>query len=143
MGDRELRVENEQPLWLEGNQDELHRMILNLLDNATRHTPPGSTVELRLHPDDGDALLEVADDGPGIAPELRDQVFDRFVRGDGPADTATGPGSGLGLAIVSAVAASHGGSAVASEAPGGGALFLVRLPLSGSERRITPALDRL
>jgi signal transduction histidine kinase len=143
MGDRELRVENEQPLWLEGNQDELHRMILNLLDNATRHTPPGSTVELRLHPDNGDALLEVADDGPGIAPELRAQVFDRFVRGDGPADTATGPGSGLGLAIVSAVAASHGGSAVASEAAGGGALFLVRLPLSSSERRITPALDRL
>jgi two-component system OmpR family sensor kinase len=143
MGDRELRVENEHPLWLEGNQDELHRMILNLLDNATRHTPPGSTVELRLRADGGDALLEVSDDGPGIAPELRDQVFDRFVRGDGPADTATGPGSGLGLAIVSAVASSHGGSAVAAEAPGGGALFRVRLPLSGAERRITPALDRL
>jgi two-component system OmpR family sensor kinase len=143
MGDRELRVENEHPLWLEGNQDELHRMILNLLDNAVRHTPTGSTVELRLRADGGDALLEVSDDGPGIAPELRDQVFDRFVRGEGPADTATGPGSGLGLAIVSAVASSHGGSAVAAEAPGGGALFRVRLPLSGAEQRITPALDRL
>ena len=63
-------------------------MVLNLLDNAARHTPPGSTVELRLRAEDGDAVLEVADDGPGIPPELRDQVFDRFVRGDGPADTA-------------------------------------------------------
>ena len=90
-------------------------MVLNLLDNAARHTPPGSTVELRLRAEGGDAVVEVADDGPGIAPELRDQIFDRFVRGDGPADTATGPGSGLGLAIVSAVAASHGGTAEADE----------------------------
>ena len=59
-------------------------MVLNLLDNAARHTPPGSTVELRLRADGGDAVIEVADDGPGIAPELRDQIFDRFVRGDGP-----------------------------------------------------------
>ena len=143
MGDRELRVENENPLWLEGSQDELHRMVLNLLDNAARHTPPGSSVDLRLRADGGDAVLEVSDDGPGIVPGLRDQVFDRFVRGDGPADIATGPGSGLGLAIVSAVAASHGGSAIAGESPGGGALFRVRLPLAASERRITPALDRL
>jgi signal transduction histidine kinase len=143
MGDRELRVENEYPLWLEGNQDELHRMVLNLLDNAARHTPPGSTVELRLRAQGGDAVIEVSDDGPGIAPELRNQIFDRFVRGDGPADTATGSGSGLGLAIVGAVAASHGGSATAAESDSGGALFRVRLPLSGSERGITPALDRL
>jgi signal transduction histidine kinase len=143
MGDRELRVENEHPLWLDGNRDELHRMVLNLLDNAARHTPPGSTVELRLLAEGGDAVIEVADDGPGISPALRDQVFDRFVRGDGPADTATGPGSGLGLAIVGAVAASHGGSAMAAESDSGGALFRVRLPLSTSERGITPALDRL
>jgi signal transduction histidine kinase len=143
MGDRELRVENEHPLWLEGNRDELHRMVLNLLDNAARHTPPGSTVDLCLRAEAGDALIEVADDGPGIAPELRDQIFDRFVRGDGPADTAGGPGSGLGLAIVSSVAASHGGTAVAGESAEGGALFRVRLPLSASEQTITPALDRL
>ena len=75
-------------------------MILNLLDNAARHTPPTATVELRLRAEDGEAIVEVDDDGPGIAAELRSQIFDRFVRGDGPADTATGPGSGLGLAIV-------------------------------------------
>ena len=55
-------------------------------------------------------MVEVADDGPGIPAELREQIFDRFVRGEGPADTAAGGGSGLGLAIVRAVAASHGGT---------------------------------
>jgi len=145
MGDRELRVENDRPLRLDGNPDELHRMILNLLDNAARHTPPTATIDLRLRADGGDAVLEVADDGPGVPPELRRQVFERFVRGDGPADTATGPGSGLGLAIVSAVTASHGGEAEVGASESGGALFRVRLPLQGrrTQTRITPALDRL
>jgi two-component system OmpR family sensor kinase len=144
LGNRELQVENDRELWLEGSPDELHRMILNLLDNAARHTPPGSTVGLRLRADGGDAVVEVFDDGPGIAPELRGQIFDRFVRGDGPADTAAGPGSGLGLAIVSAVAASHGGIAEAAEAAGGGALFRVRIPLRGATKPSAPAvLDHL
>ncbi len=143
MTDRELRVENDHELWLQGNSDELHRMILNLLDNATRHTPPGTTVDLRLRAEDGEAVVEVSDDGPGIAPEIRAQIFDRFVRGDGPADTATGPGSGLGLAIVSAVAASHGGSAEVGESAAGGALFRVRIPIDRSPSRPAPLLDRL
>jgi two-component system OmpR family sensor kinase len=129
MGGRELRIENGRPLPLDGNPDELHRMVLNLLDNAVRHTPPGATIELRLRGEGSEAVLEVADDGPGIPPELRSAVFDRFVRGEGPADTATGAGSGLGLAIVYAVAASHGGSAEVLESERGGALFRVRLPL--------------
>ncbi len=79
-------------------------------------------------------MVEVADDGPGIPPEMRAQIFDRFVRGDGPADTASGSGSGLGLAIVSAVATSHGGNVEVEEAPGGGALFRVRIPLTGAGR---------
>jgi two-component system, OmpR family, sensor kinase len=146
LGDRELRIENGRPLPLDGNPDELHRMVLNLLDNAARHTPPGSTIELRLRSEGGAAVLEVADDGPGIPPELRAAVFDRFVRGNGPADTAVGGGVGLGLAIVRAVADSHGGTAEATESGTGGALFRVRLPLgapSDSKQRITPALDRL
>ncbi len=143
MGDRELVVDNDRPLWLEGNRDELHRMILNLLDNSARHTPPGSTVELRLRAEGGNALVEVADDGPGVSPELREQIFDRFVRGDGPADTVAGSGSGLGLAIVGAVADAHGGVATAGESELGGALFRVKLPLSNSEQGITAALDRL
>ncbi len=145
IGERELRVENERPLLVDGNPDELHRLVLNLLDNAARHTPPGSRIELRLRAEGSSAVVEVADDGPGVPAELREQIFERFVRGEGPADTAIGGGSGLGLAIVSAVARSHGGSAVAGESDLGGALFRVRLPLrsSKSERGINPALDRL
>jgi two-component system, OmpR family, sensor kinase len=144
LGERQLRVDNDRPLPVDGNPDELHRMVLNLLDNAVRHTPPGSTVEMRLRPEGGSAVLEVADDGPGVPPELREQIFERFVRGEGPADTAVGGGSGLGLAIVRAVATSHGGSAEVAESERGGALFRVRLPLRPkSERGISPALDRL
>ena len=144
IGERQLQIENDRPLPIDGNPDELHRMVLNLLDNAARHTPAGSTIELRLRAEGGEAVVEVADDGPGVRPELREQIFERFVRGEGPADTAIGGGSGLGLAIVDAVATSHGGRAQVGESEPGGALFSVRLPLRGkSERVINPALDRL
>jgi signal transduction histidine kinase len=133
LGERELEIENEHSLPVDGNPDELHRMVLNLLDNAGRHTPSGARIELRVREVGSEALIEVADDGPGIAPEVRAQIFDRFVRGDGPADTAVGPGSGLGLAIVRAVAASHGGTVEVGESPAGGALFRVRLPLQRSK----------
>jgi two-component system, OmpR family, sensor kinase len=142
-GERRLRIEGEGPLPVDGTPDELHRVVVNLLDNAVRHTPPGSTIELRLRPLAGEALVEVADDGPGVPPSLREQIFERFVCGEGPADTAVGGGSGLGLAIVSSVAASHGGSAEVAESDLGGALFRVRLPLRRAEREINPALDRL
>jgi two-component system OmpR family sensor kinase len=143
VGERTLRVENDRPLQVVGNPDELHRMVLNLLDNAVRHTPAGSTIELRLRPEGRAAVVEVVDDGPGIPAEQREQIFDRFVRGDGPADTAISSGSGLGLAIVKAVATSHGGSVAVSESPQGGALFRIAVPLSPADREITPALDRL
>ena len=143
MGDRVLTVDNDRPLRVEGSPDELHRMVLNLLDNATRHTPPGASIELSLHQENGDAVVEVADDGPGIPEAMRTQVFDRFVRGDGPADTAKGTGTGLGLAIVSAVAASHGGSVEATESPAGGALFRARIPLHDPDRTTAKPLEAL
>jgi signal transduction histidine kinase len=133
MGDRILTVDNDRPLPIEGSPDELHRMVLNLLENAARHTPPGSHIELTLGEDEGDAIVEVADNGPGIPAGMRTQVFDRFVRGEGPADTARGTGTGLGLAIVSAVAESHRGSVEATESDLGGALFRARIPISKAE----------
>jgi signal transduction histidine kinase len=139
LGDRELEIENDHPLQVEGNPDELHRLVLNLLDNAARHTPPGAQIELRLRSEGGDALVEVADDGPGIPTQIRSQVFDRFVRGEGPADTAVGPGSGLGLAIVRAVATAHGGTVEISESKTGGALFRVRIPRVATKQPITAA----
>jgi signal transduction histidine kinase len=134
MGKRTLVVDNDRPLRVNGNADELHRMILNLLDNATRHTPAEATIELSLREEGGDAVVEVADDGPGIPAQMRQQIFDRFVRGEGPADTARGTGTGLGLAIVAAVAGSHNGSVEALESPSGGALFRARIPLLKPEK---------
>jgi two-component system, OmpR family, sensor kinase len=128
-GERRLESHLEGPLPMKGNPDELHRMIRNLLENAVRHTPERATVEMTARRDGQEALLEVLDDGPGIPAGIEEQVFDRFVRGDGPADTVGGGGSGLGLAIVRAVAHSHGGSVDAGKSTYGGARFSVRLPL--------------
>jgi two-component system OmpR family sensor kinase len=115
------------PAVVEGVRDELHRLVLNLLENAVRHTPPGTHVSAATASDGGEAILTVQDDGPGIPAELANRVFERFVRGgrDG------GRGSGLGLAIVRAVAQSHGGT-VAFERPasGTGTKFVIRLPLA-------------
>jgi two-component system, OmpR family, sensor kinase len=134
MGDRHFVIDNDRPLRVEGSADELHRMVLNLLDNATRHTPEGATIELRLSQQGGFAVVEVADDGPGIPTAMRTQIFDRFVRGEGPADTARGTGTGLGLAIVSAVAHSHNGSVEVTESASGGALFRARIPTVQADR---------
>jgi two-component system, OmpR family, sensor kinase len=134
-GERRLQSELEGPLPLRGNPDELHRMVRNLLENAVRHTPEKTTVELTARRDGEQALLEVLDDGPGIPDGIERQVFDRFVRGDGPADTVGGGGSGLGLAIVRAVAESHGGSVEAGKSTYGGARFSIRLPLEKAPDR--------
>ncbi|HET6831762.1 MAG TPA: HAMP domain-containing sensor histidine kinase [Solirubrobacterales bacterium] len=117
---------------LVGNPDELHRMVLNLLENAIRHTPAGTEVELGLDQRDGEALLTVSDDGPGLPEGMESQVFERFVRGEGPADRSArnGTGTGLGLSIVRAVAVSHGGDVTAASAGAGGARFEVRIPLA-------------
>jgi len=142
-GDHRLEVDNPRPAFVLGNADELHRMVLNLLDKAANHTPPGSLIELRLVSDGGAAVLEVADDGPGIPMQMRDQIFDRFVRGEGPADVSAGPGTGLGLAIVRSVVDSHGGSVEIAESAAGGALFRVRIPLAKSEKALSPPLEAL
>jgi two-component system, OmpR family, sensor kinase len=143
MGERALTVDNDRPLPLEGSPDELHRMVLNLLENAARHTQADARIELALRREGEDAIVEVGDDGPGIPPEMRAQVFERFVRGEGPADTARGAGTGLGLAIVGAVAASHGGSVEAAESDLGGALFRVRVPMQAAEKPKVNDLEAL
>jgi two-component system, OmpR family, sensor kinase len=114
---------------ISGARDELHRLALNLLENALRHTDPGTAVEASVERVNGQVVLSVEDDGPGIPPELHDKVFERFFRGDGERSGS----SGLGLAIVRAVAESHHGN-VTLEDPldGRGARFVVRFP-AGSQ----------
>jgi signal transduction histidine kinase len=109
-----------------GVEDDLHRLAGNLVENAFIHTPAGTPVTVSVRQEDGSAVLEVSDRGPGIPPDLRERVFDRFARGGG--DRAPAGGSGLGLAIVRAVAEAHGGTVELGDAEGGGARFTVRLP---------------
>jgi signal transduction histidine kinase len=143
MGEREFVLENDRPLRVEGSRDELHRMVLNLLDNAIRHTQPDACIELTLREESGYAVVEVGDNGPGIAESMRAQIFDRFVRGQGPADTARGNGTGLGLSIVSAVAESHHGTVKAAESKSGGALFIARIPLAEAAKKAAKPLEAL
>jgi signal transduction histidine kinase len=118
------------PILVEGSHDELHRLTINLLENALRHTPAGTEIRVSTSVDEsGQALLVVEDDGPGVPEHLRETLFERFVRGAGD----RGGSFGLGLAIVRAVAETHGGSVVVE--PTGqrdgapyGARFVVRLP---------------
>ncbi|RKR88208.1 two-component system OmpR family sensor kinase [Micromonospora pisi] len=111
----------------------LRQVLGNLMTNAITHTPPDASVTLRLRADTGNvATVEVADTGPGLAPEQAERVFERFYRADAArtrrADGATG--TGLGLAIVAALVAAHHGSVEVLETPGGGATFRVKLPLA-------------
>jgi len=130
----ELTVDVE-PVTVVGARDDLHRVALNLMDNAIKHTPPGTHVHARLRRDGDEAVLEVVDDGPGIPPELRERIFERFVRGGGEVAGS----SGLGLAIVRAVAQSHGGEVTVTDGPDGrGARFVVRIPAATQVPRPAP-----
>jgi two-component system OmpR family sensor kinase len=102
--EHELSVDAEHAV-VDGARDELHRLALNLMENAVRHTPPGTSVRAGVRRHDGRVQLVVEDDGPGIPAGLGDRVFERFVRGQGD----RGGSFGLGLSIVRAVAESHGG----------------------------------
>ncbi len=109
------------PTLVDGAPDRLGRAINNLLDNATRHSPAGSTVEVRVDPKG----IVVRDHGPGVAREDQPYVFDRFFRGR---NARGSQGSGLGLSIVRQVTEQHGGSVSVTNAPDGGAVFTLRLP---------------
>jgi two-component system OmpR family sensor kinase len=112
-----------------GDHDRLRQIVDNLLANARVHTPPGTRVSVRLMRDNGTALIEVEDSGPGMRAAEADRVFERFYRSDGSRSRETG-GVGLGLSIVAAVARAHGGSVGASSEPGAGAAFRITLPLA-------------
>jgi two-component system, OmpR family, sensor histidine kinase MprB len=109
------------PVTVEGVGERIARAVNNLLDNAARHTDPGTDVEVVVD----DAGVRVRDHGPGIADEDLPYVFDRFYRGAGSRGRQ---GSGLGLAIVRQVAVQHGGTVTAANAPDGGAVFTLSLP---------------
>jgi signal transduction histidine kinase len=118
-----------RPVRVRGDRGQLARAVRNLVDNAVRHAR--TTVTLRLLPTGEVARLEVVDDGPGVPAAGRDRIFQRFVRLEDGRERAGG-GSGLGLAIVAEIVAAHGGGVTVADAPGGGAAFVLTLPLCGS-----------
>ena len=111
-----------------GSRGQLERVLDNLLDNARRHARSEVAVTVRRDGDRG-AVVEVADDGDGVPPGDRERIFERFVRLD-EARARDDGGAGLGLAIARDVATRHGGTLTVRDAPTGGALFELRLPLA-------------
>jgi two-component system OmpR family sensor kinase len=107
----------DSPVVVPGDASKLHQVVANLLSNARSHTPAGTLVSTTLTATDTEAVIEVADTGPGIDPVLVPTIFERFVRGDGSRSRASGS-TGLGLAIVSAVVEAHGGRAEVESGPG-------------------------
>ncbi|HLF41687.1 MAG TPA: HAMP domain-containing sensor histidine kinase [Acidimicrobiia bacterium] len=130
--DRPVTLDAPEPVVVQGDRDHLRQAIANLVANALRHTPAGTPLEVvaRLERD-GDAgarraVVSVRDHGPGLGEEALAHAFDRFWRADA---ARVGHGAGLGLAIVAGIAEEHGGEAEAANAPGGGAVFTLRLPV--------------
>jgi two-component system OmpR family sensor kinase len=116
----------EEPVTTIGDEARLHQVLANLLTNARTHTPPGTRITAEVAVEGGDAVLRVADNGPGIPADLQPAVFERFARGEKSRSRAAGS-TGLGLAIVASVIAAHGGTVDLTSAPGR-TVFTVRLP---------------
>ena len=114
-----------------GDDEMLKRMLLNLLDNAVKYTPPGGEISIALRSQNGDVKIVVSDTGIGIPAEFQQRIFDRFYRVDKARSRALG-GAGLGLSIARWIVAGHGGSLSVESEPGRGSSFTVELPLQYS-----------
>jgi two-component system, OmpR family, sensor kinase len=133
-----LSLDLQEPVVVNGVTDDLHRLAGNLIENALLHTAAGTPITVSVRREGDSAVLEVADRGPGVPGQLRGRIFERFARGGG--DRAPSGGSGLGLAIVKAVTDAHGGRVQLLDANGGGARFVVRLPVAAPDQvRSDPA----
>ena len=112
------------PVLVTGDEQRLRQLVTLLVDNALRHAPDAGACSVRVTRGGSHALLLVDDDGPGIAPEHRQRVFDRFWR----ASDAPPGGNGLGLSIAAWIVERHGGTIEAQSSPAGGARLLVSIP---------------
>jgi two-component system sensor histidine kinase KdpD len=113
----------------------IEQVLVNLVDNALKYTPPGSPVEIIATATDEAVTVEVADRGPGIPPGLEQKIFEKFYRGQ----REDGRGAGLGLAICQGVVRAHGGRIWAQNLPGGGVAFLFTLPITEAPPVVTTA----
>ncbi len=123
-----------------GDDARLHQVVSNLVGNAVGHTPDGTTVQVVVRRTGDEVVLEVRDDGQGMAPDVAARVFERFYRADASRSRASATaGSGLGLSIVAAIVAAHDGTVDVETAAGEGTRFTVRLP--AGDRPATPPLE--
>jgi hypothetical protein len=128
---RPIEALTEGPLVVTGDEQRLRQVIANVVGNALVHTPPGTPVEIRTLRQDGNAIVEITDQGPGMAEDVAARALERFYRAD-PARSRHRGGSGLGLAIVDATVKAHGGRTVLRTAPGRGTTVRIELPVSGA-----------
>ena len=126
---RPVDVEAPDPLVVQADEARIRQVVANLVGNVRMHTAPDVAVHLRLRRDGDWAVVEVADEGPGMDHETAARAFERFYRSDTARTRATG-GAGLGLAIVAAVVAAHQGHVRITATPGGGTTVQVALPLA-------------
>lgn len=127
--ERPVTLLADEPVVVMGDQSHLRQALANLVNNAIKHTPETTPIEVGTDLADGAALITVRDHGPGLDEDALTHAFDRFWQAD---RSRTGAGAGLGLAIVTAIAHEHGGRAWAANAPDGGAVFTIELPLQGA-----------
>lgn len=135
-----LTLDSEAPeatLWISADQDKLERVLMNLLSNAAKFSPMGTTVRMGARRDADGVLLWVADQGPGIAPAQQTAIFTRFARGQGEEQRTRG--AGLGLAVVKEFVELHGGKVWVESELGKGSTFYVRLPLEVLSTEALPA----
>ncbi|MGB7212949.1 MAG: sensor histidine kinase KdpD [Gemmatimonadales bacterium] len=116
----------------------IEQVLVNLLENAAKYTPAGTPIEIRARSDQDGVVLDVADRGPGIPAGEEERIFEKFHRAHG---TAPGGGVGLGLAICRGIVAAHGGRIWAEARSGGGAIFRVRIPVTGTPPAPPPEID--
>jgi heavy metal sensor kinase len=126
--DQRLEVRAAEAVVVPADRLLLREALTNIVDNAVKHSPPGSRIELRVQADDGHAVLAVADEGPGVPAAQRERIFDRFFRLD-EARSRDGGGTGLGLAIARWAVETNGGRIAVTDRPGGGAVFRMSFPL--------------
>ncbi|MCS6912444.1 MAG: ATP-binding protein [Myxococcales bacterium] len=132
LGEHRFRLELHGPLWVHADGDRLDQVVGNLLANACKYAPAGSTVSVSCARSNGMALVTVRDEGPGIPPELRERIFDRFYQVEARAGRSFG-GLGLGLYICRQILAAHGGRIWVESEPGQGSTFRFTLPALAEE----------
>jgi two-component system OmpR family sensor kinase len=125
--ERRVTASVSEGVLVNGDEHRLRQLVANLVGNALVHTPPTAPIEARVRTDNGSAVLEVHDDGPGMSPDVAARAFERFYRAD-PSRSRHHGGSGLGLAIVRAIVDAHGGTVTLDTSLGKGTTVRVELP---------------